>query len=60
MDQDNVVKAAFALYFAGNWTTDELSEEQEERLWGNLRDALGIPPGTGTSFFEIVGDKYGT
>ena len=43
--------AGKALYLAGKWElhdTDILPYEQAV-MWGNLRDALGLPPGTATA-----------
>ena len=43
-----VVEAALALYRAGRWELPEgeLSPPVQAHLWENLRDALGLPPGT--------------
>ena len=38
--------AALALYYAGHWTSDRLTDEESAKLWTELRDALGLPTGT--------------
>lgn len=37
--------AVRSLYFAGHWTCDTISEDEQKMLWEDLRDAAGIPPG---------------
>jgi cyclopropane fatty-acyl-phospholipid synthase-like methyltransferase len=40
------LKAAVeALYYSAYWASDRLSEEQENALWIELRDAAGFEPG---------------
>lgn len=41
-------KAASDLYLAGKWITEKVSEDEQARLWKNLRDAACIPEGTET------------
>ncbi len=48
MNTEAVIRVAMALYFAGNWTCDDLTVKASEDLWRELRVALGIPPGTST------------
>jgi hypothetical protein len=50
--------AGKALYLAGKWElndTDILPYEQAV-MWGNLRDALGLPPGTATAIRAALGE----
>lgn len=42
-----VVDAATALYMAGKWSAG-LPANLEARMWEDLRDALGLTPGTAT------------
>lgn len=44
-----IVSAARRLYFAGTWTTPGLPPAEQADLWMELRDALGLPPGTATA-----------
>jgi hypothetical protein len=41
-------KAALALYMAGRWECTEKSPQEQAALWEELRDALGLTPGTAT------------
>lgn len=41
-------RAATALYFAGDWQSNEVKPIAAMQLWTALRDALGIPAGTAT------------
>jgi hypothetical protein len=41
--------AALALYLAGRWQCRELPPIEQARLWEELRDALGLLPGTATA-----------
>lgn len=42
-------EAAQELYEHGPWFTSGLTDEQQDRLWGRLRDAIGLEPGFATS-----------
>lgn len=44
-----LVGAARRLYLAGTWTTPGLPPAEQADLWMELRDALGLPPGTATA-----------
>ena len=48
MNQRKLLKAVKELYFAGKWICLDLTEEQETRLWKDLRDAAEIPIGSAT------------
>jgi hypothetical protein len=43
-DMEKLIEACFNIYYAGNWTCDRPVDEA--KMWADLRDALGIPPGT--------------
>ena len=47
--------AAFQLYMAGKWDCDTLEDDEQTRLWTNLRNALGLPEGTATKAGLIKG-----
>lgn len=42
-------EASYALYMAAGWSTDELTEDEQRKLWEALRDALDLPTGTFTA-----------
>lgn len=46
-DPDKVIAAARKLYLAGRWSAG-LPDALEARMWEDLRDALGLAPGTAT------------
>lgn len=53
---DNIISlldAALALYEAGVWKLPEkdMSAEDQNTLWANLRDALMLQPGHSTELF---------
>lgn len=50
MDNTTLYDAALALYEAAYWTPDR--ECDAVALWTNLRDALGLEPGTHTDVSE--------
>lgn len=41
-------KAAYKIYSVGKWTTDAISDKGQDRLFEELRDALGLPAGYAT------------
>ena len=43
---------ALQLYMAGKWSCDTLDDDEQARLWVNLRNALGLPEGTATKVKE--------
>lgn len=49
----SLLDAATALYEAGVWKLpeDQMSDEDQDTLWANLRDALMLRPGHSTELF---------
>lgn len=49
----SLLDAALALYEAGVWKLpeNEVSAEDQDTLWANLRDALMLRPGHSTDLF---------
>ena len=45
--------AALQLYMAGKWSCDTLEDDEQTRLWINLRNALGLPEATATKVVLI-------
>lgn len=43
-------KAVWNLYLSGRWECVSLRPETKRKLWEELRDAAGIPPGTATKY----------
>lgn len=50
--------AGKALYLAGKWELHDTAILPYEQavMWGNLRDALGLPPGTATAIRATLGE----
>lgn len=44
----NLQEAAIGLYEAGCWKLDNMSAEDQCKLWEDLRDAIGFNPGMAT------------
>ena len=55
-DEDELHAAALQLYMAGKWDCDTLEDDEQTRLWINLRNALGLPEGTATKAGLLKGD----
>jgi len=54
-----LILAATALYNAGYWELDRTVEGGEEKLWEELRDALGLAPGSSpVKLDEMSGATY--
>lgn len=47
--REKLKEAATVLYMVGRWSAPGISDEMAAKLWEDLRDALGLPPGTATS-----------
>lgn len=51
-EQDRLLRlhqAAYNLYMAGVWKTSNITSEEQQHLWENLRDGLGLIEGYSTS-----------
>jgi len=49
MDVTKLLKAVEELYESGLWVCEGMPEDEQKRLWENLRDAAEIPKGTATA-----------